>query len=439
MRGRAPWLVALLALTLLAPAAAAPRSQAKPALLTNKPGRVWVRFKQPQGQALHERASALAGVEVDALVGELNAVIVKVAAGQEAHLAARLAARPDVAYALAIPRAQAQRIPNDEGYSRQWGLAAIRAAEAWDVITGTREIVIAVVDTGVDLSHPDLAAQVWTNPGEVPGNGLDDDGNGKVDDVHGWHFYQICSSTECYAMEDANVQDDHHHGTHVAGVAAAATDNRMGVAGVAWGARIMPVKVLGSDGEGWYDDIVRGILYAADNGARIINLSLGGPDPFPPLQEALAYARARGALSVAATGNKSEPVYYPAAYPEAMAVAATDSSDARGSFSNYGPAVSVAAPGVGVESTLPGGQYGLLTGTSVAAPHVAGLAALIWSLHPDYSASQVQRTIELSASDVNAAALPGRDHQLGWGRIDAGRAVRQRIYGYQAPLVHGSR
>lgn len=395
-----------------------------------------MRFRDADAAKMRAAATALPEAQLDGLIEELRSAVLRVPEGTEAEAAARLAARHDVAYALPIPRARAVRAPNDVRLEDQWALTRIGAPAAWDVVTSSSGVIIAVVDTGIDLTHPDLAGQIWTNPGETPANGLDDDGNGKVDDVHGWHFYQICSGGECLALEDANVQDDHGHGTHVAGIAAASTDNGIGIAGVSWGATIMPIKVLDSTGEGWYDDIIRGILYAVHNGARIINLSVGGDEPFEPLREALSYASQQGALTLAAAGNEGKDVLYPARYPEALAIAATDTADARASFSNWGEAISVAAPGVGIASTWSWHSYRTMSGTSMATPHVAGVAALIWTLHPEYSPSQVARTIELSAHDANAETLPGRDPEIGWGRIDAGRAVRQNIYRYQVPLLH---
>ena len=365
--------------------------------------------------------------------------------GKEEAVAKRLAARPEVAYALSIPVAYTLRTPDDPYFPLQWGLTKIGAPAAWEVSTGRSQIIIAIVDTGIDLSHPDLVSRIWTNPGEIPDNGRDDDGNGKVDDVHGWHFYTLESDYDSLAMEDANVQDDNGHGTHVAGIAAAATDNGVGIAGVSWGATVMPVKVLDQAGLGWMDDLARGVLYAAQNGARVINISAGDTQPFAPLQEAIAYARQRGVLTVCAAGNAGNPrpeddgdnIYYPARYPEAMAVAATDSADQRATFSSQGSEVSVAAPGVDILSTYLGGIYQWGSGTSMAAPHVAGLAAILYSLHPEYGPTQIQRTIELAAHDVNAGTLPGKDSQLGWGRIDASRAVSQRVYWYQLPLCRG--
>ena len=195
--------------------------------------------------------------------------------------------------------------------------------------TGSPAIVIALVDSGIALTHPDLASKVWVNQGEIPGNGLDDDHNGKVDDVNGWHFFQQWTPDGYIPTENAIVWDDYGHGTHVAGIAAAASNNGIGIAGISWGARVMPVKVLDQDGDGWYSDIAAGITYAVDNGARIINLSLGGAEASRMLCDATAYAQQKGALLVAAAGNGAAAVYYPAACDGVLAVASTDRVDLR--------------------------------------------------------------------------------------------------------------
>ncbi len=391
-----------------------------------RPGRIWVTFSDGGGSAaLRRKAMALAGGHVIRTAPGLGGIVLEVPVGQEEALARQWAGRTDVACALPIPLVQALETPNDDRYGYQWALPQIQAPRAWDVISSSRTITIAVVDTGVDLTHPDLAGQLWTNADEIPANDVDDDGNGYVDDVHGWN---VADGTN-------DPRDDHYHGTHVAGIAAATADNVLGVAGVSRDATIMPVRVLDRYGYGDYADVIGGILYAADNGARIINLSLGGTESYTPLQEALIYAQDRGALIVAAAGNDgAEGLLYPAAYPEAMAVAATDRSDLRASFSNHGPQLSVAAPGVGVLSTRPGG-YGYLTGTSMAAPHVSGVAALVWALHTSYGPDEVRATIEGSADDVNSAEHPGWDQYLGWGRINAARAVHTETHWAWLPYV----
>ncbi len=298
---------------------------------------------------------------------------------------------PYVEYAEPNYIAHAFTTPNDPYWSSQWGMTKIEAPSAWDITTGSNSVVIAIVDTGVDLFHPDLSGKL----------------------VSGYDFVN----------DDSNPQDDYGHGTHVAGIAAARTNNGTGVAGLSWGAKIMPVKVLDNNGSGGYEDVASGIIYAANNGADIINLSLGGAAPSSVLEDAVEYAYALGYVVVAATGNENSTVSYPARYPEVIAVAATDSNDQRASFSNYGPEVDVAAPGVSIRSTYwwGGSTYGWLSGTSQASPHVAGLAALIWSVSPGLNNTQVESIIKQTAKDLGAA---GRDNYYGFGRINARRALK---------------
>lgn len=316
--------------------------------------------------------------------------------GQEIERAAALAARPDVLYAEPNYLVQASVLPDDPKFGNQWYLTQIRAPEAWDAGVGDSGQIIAVLDTGVDLDHPDLQAKL------VPGYDFVNDDDDPDDD-------QMCNGIS--------------HGTHVAGIAAAATDNQTGVAGLAWATRVMPVKVLNNCGGGTYGGVADGVIYAVDHGADIINLSLGGvcPESAPQtLKAAIDYAYSQGVLVVAAAGNTAGPVLCPAAYASAIAVAATTESDSRAYFSNVGPEVEVAAPGVSIYSTLKDGSYGYKNGTSMATPIVAGLAALIWGEDPALTNVQVRAIITGTAIDLGD---PGRDPSFGWGRVDAFRAL----------------
>jgi thermitase len=319
--------------------------------------------------------------------------IYKLKVDEKADLAQAIRAfksSPYVEYAEPNYIAYISETPNDPYWSSQWGMTRIEAPAAWDITTGSSSVTIAIVDTGVDLFHPDLSGKL----------------------VSGYDFVN----------DDDNPQDDHGHGTHVAGIATARTNNGAGVAGLSWGAEIMPVKAMDDYGRGKNADIANGIIYAANNGADIINLSLSGPDPSSVLEEAVEYAHDLGGVVVAATGNDNATVSYPARYPEVIAVAATDSNDQRASFSNYGPEVDVAAPGVSIRSTYwwGGSTYEWQSGTSQASPHVAGLAALIWSVNPGLSNTQVESIIKQTADDLGAA---GRDNYYGFGRINARRAL----------------
>ena len=270
-----------------------------------------------------------------------------------------------------------------------------------------------MLDTGVALDHPDLASGIWTNPREIPGNGIDDDGNGFVDDVHGWNF----------ALNNNAVADDYGHGTHVAGIAAARINNAIGIAGMAGGATIMPLKVFFPPPNvlGTYEDLIRAMVYATDNGARVINMSLGASSYSRGEEVAVDYAWDHGVVVVAAAGNTGRETYhYPAAHPNAIAVAATTASDTRAGFSTYGDFVDVAAPGSSVFSTLMGGGYGYMGGTSMATPHVAGLAALLFSRNPQLTNAEVRELIEINADDLGTT---GWDPYFGSGRINARKAL----------------
>jgi subtilisin family serine protease len=369
------------------------------------------------------------GSDRDMLTG-LNVTALKVPIGQECVALERLGHNPQVAFAeldYAI-HASEGHVPNDPDWKQQWGLERIGVPQAWRMGTGTSDVLVALLDSGVKRNHPDLVNRLWINPGDIPGNDRDDDANGKVDDVWGWHFYHEWSWDGGHytymPAEDGRVADDNGHGTHVAGIVGAEIDNNIGVTGIAGGTRIMIVKVLDEHGVGWQSDIARGIVYAVDNGAEIINLSMGGETASQTLQEAVGYAATRGVLVVAASGNDGGEVLYPASDSRVLAVAATGPNDLRAGFSNHGSAIDLAAPGVDVYSTWPWGSgYYTKSGTSMAAPHVSGLAALIWSARPGLTVAQVTKIMTATAVDANEDVLPGRDAYLGWGRIDAGAAL----------------
>ena len=298
--------------------------------------------------------------------------------------------------------------PTDPLYPSQWGLAKIGAPSAWDVVVGTPSIAIAIVDTGVDVTHPDLAVQLWTNPGEAPGNGIDDDGNGYVDDVNGWNF----------VADTAEVNDDDGRGTRMAGVAAAETNNGQGIAGLCWNCRIMPVKVVQSGGVANYSDLATGIRYAADKGAKVIVIGTGGYADSPTLRDAIQYAATRSIIIAAAGDDNTDTPFYPAAYPDVLAVGGTTDTDTRASFSNYGAWVNVAAPAVAITTTLNGDGYGPASNTNLAASLTAGLAGLIWSEHSDWSPAMVKAQVIHTAEAI-------ADTGLGSGRINAANAVTQ--------------
>nr|HID59256.1 hypothetical protein [Desulfobacterales bacterium] len=336
----------------------------------------------------------------------------------------------DVEYAEPNYIIRAFRVPNDPHFDRLWGLdnsgqtggeadADIDAPEAWDTQTGSTTVVIAVLDTGVDWDHEDLSDNIWENTDEFPDNGIDDDGNGKVDDVRGWDFVN----------NDNDPDDDNgdtYHGTHVSGTIAAEGNNGIGITGVNWSASIMPLKILNAIGEGSTSDEIDAIQYAIDNGARIINASYGGDSYSKSEYDAINSARDNGILFVAAAGNNgtdndSSP-FYPASYDldNIVSVAATDADDKLADFSNYGArSVDVAAPGVDIYSTKPGNTYQYLDGTSMATPHVSGLAGLIWADDSGQTYSEVKERI-LNGVDTKRN-LDGR--VLSGGRINANNSI----------------
>lgn len=286
--------------------------------------------------------------------------------------------------------------PDDPQYGSLYGLEKLDLPSAWEIQKGSKSITVAVLDTGVDYTHQDLKDNMWSNPDEIPNNGLDDDHNGWVDDVYGIDTYN----------EDGNPYDDHGHGTHCAGIIGARGDNGTGVVGVNWNTQIMALKFLASNGGGSTYDAIAAIDYAIAHGVDVINASFGGRFSSQALYDAVSRANDAGILFVAAAGNDNNDndaeARYPANFdlPNVISVAATDSKDKRAFFSNYGSGtVHVAAPGVSILSTLPSNRYGSLSGTSMAAPHITGSAALILAEHPDYSPVQVKNLL-INTSDV---------------------------------------
>ncbi|MCE5208493.1 MAG: S8 family serine peptidase [Chloroflexi bacterium] len=285
--------------------------------------------------------------------------------------------------------------PNDPDFSLQYYLNNIRAPRGWDFTTGSPAVTIAILDTGIDLAHVDLAGKL----------------------VPGFDF----------VYDDEIPQDENGHGTLVAGIAAAITNNGVGMAGVSWGAQIMPLRVLDAAGNGSYTNLAEAIIWATDNGARVINMSVGGVNYSETLEEAVDYAVKQGAILVAATGNTgASTVLYPAALPGVIGVGATDSSNHLASFSNTGAGVDVVAPGVSIFSTYPGNIYRYSSGTSMAAPQVAGFAALLASLPELPYSSQIVDMIESSAKDLGRS---GRDSSYGHGLIQVGPAIRSVVEG----------
>ncbi len=384
--------------------------------LPHAPGELLVGLRNVPLRASPEAQVTALAADLDADVMEridaLGIARLRVPESRLALALSRLRSDPRVDWAEPNYLFRLDFTPNDPLYSSHQVayLGRLKVEDAWDVTTGRSNVIIAVLDTGVDMTHPDLKESIWTNPGEVPDNGLDDDGNGFVDDVHGWDF----------ADEDNDPSDDYGHGTHVSGIAAARINNAVGIAGIAGGTTIMPVDVFGG-GIGTYADLIQAIVYATDNGADIINMSLGALSYSRGEEAAVEYAWQRGVILVGAAGNYGNGAWhYPAAHEHVIGVAATDATDRRAGFSSYGPFVSVSAPGLSIMSTYRGGQYNYMSGTSMATPHVSGLAALILSRNPTLSNAQVRSIIESTADDLGD---PGWDPYYGHGRINAGRAL----------------
>jgi subtilisin family serine protease len=297
-------------------------------------------------------------------------------------------------------------IPNDPRYNEQYGLALIGAPQAWGSSAGSREVIIGVVDTGIDYLHPDLVDNVWINGGEISGNGIDDDGNGFVDDVYGWNFDAGTN----------NNMDDNGHGTHVSGTIGASGNNGIGVTGVAWNVQVLGCKGLDKNGSGFFSSIAACIDYITAlklRGENIfaVSMSLGG-NRSALLERALIRARDAGLLVIAAAGNESSNNDRVPAFPASssldnvISVAAVDSRSSLASFSNFGvKSVDLAAPGVGILSTFPRefgglGGYGSISGTSMATPHVSGAAALVASINPTLTAGQMREVLLQSVTQV---------------------------------------
>ncbi|WP_128896036.1 S8 family peptidase [Longirhabdus pacifica] len=283
-----------------------------------------------------------------------------------------------------------ENIPNDALFdSYQWNLPIINTIEGWNYSKGSEEIKVAVIDTGVDLNHSDLQGKLLEGKNVL--------------------------------NENQQPSDEVGHGTHVAGIISSLVNNEEGIAGMSWYNKIMPVKVLDDSGMGSSYDVAAGIIWAVDNGARVINMSLGNYAQSEFLADAVQYAYEKNVVLVAATGNDStEQPGYPAAYPQVLAVSATNEQKNRAVFSNFGDYVDITAPGENIPSTYPGNQYASLSGTSMASPHVTALAAMILSNRPDLTNEEVMNIIRQSCDDLGSE---GKDKDFGYGQINVNRAL----------------
>ena len=357
---------------------------------------VVVKFQDYVTPTMIDQIVVSRGARVYRYIASLNVYVLRTKRYEAVTVVNTLRQDPAVAWAELNYEANAVLTPSDPDYgdpTKVYAPQIINAATAWDYTTGAGDVIVAVVDSGVSLNHPEFAGRL------LPG-------------------YDFVNN-------DNDPSDDQGHGTHVAGIVAAAMNNDQGTTGIAPNVLILPVKVLDVNNLGYWANIAAGITYAVDNDAQVINLSLGGATTSQVLREAVLYAAANGVFVAAAAGNNgvSTP-FYPAYYDETMAVAASDAQDARWALSNYGSWVDIAAPGSTIWSTYwisanPNG-YQFMSGTSMAAPHVAGLAALLLSSRPQLASTDMRAIIQQTAADRGD---PGRDIYYGWGRINAGAAL----------------
>ena len=335
----------------------------------------------------------------------------------------QLRSLPEIKGADIVPTVHAHYLPNDYDSTVLAHLHLIKAPTAWDLSKGHRRIRIAILDNGVLRHHPDLQANIWQNPLEVAADGLDNDGNGYIDDTTGWD------------VGDADADPDpprrsFRHGSHIAGCAAAVTDNDSGVAAIGYGCALMPVKLASDNGfaDSYpFSSVLKGMEYAIATGADILNMSFGTTVAFPSGQALTDIGRARGILLVAAAGNQGDSTLeYPASYTGVVSVAATDLQDKRASFATYNRDVDLCAPGVGINSTIPGSSlrptYQRQQGSSQASGIVSGLLGLMLSLNPCLDPDEAERILKASAVNIDHLN-PGYAGQLGAGRIDAAEAL----------------
>ena len=359
---------------------------------------ILVKFKSGATKDVVEKAHFQNNGKVIDIIPEINVQIVKVEKNKVIEKLSAYKHDPNVEFAEPDYLAQAVSIPNDVYFEEQWGMTKIQAPEAWDITKGSKKIKIAILDTGIDQDHEDLASKIAVNKNFTSSK--------TIDDMFG-------------------------HGTHVAGIAAACTDNNKGVAGAGYSSTLMNIKVLGDDGSGYYSWVARGIIWSVNKGVKVINLSLAGDQPSKMLEMAVDYAWRKGVVIVAAAGNEGNSVpLYPAAYQNCIAVGATDKNGTRAFFSNYGDWVDLAAPGMNIFSTTPNHEnflnnygialnYDYLMGTSMASPHVAGIAALVFAKYHGISNAKVREKLE-EGTDPAAGFEP-------WpiGRVNAYKALTE--------------
>jgi subtilisin family serine protease len=387
--------------------------EADPTLLYN-PNAIFVKFDSAKSEAYRANVRALVGdgwLEKYTIIPDVELIHVR---GSIPEAIARV--RPYVVYAEPDYVQHALNTPNDTSFNLEWGMnntgqtvngdpgtagADIRAPLAWNVFTGDPNFIVADIDTGIQYSHPDLSANAWTNPGETPGNGIDDDGDGFIDDIHGWDFY----------ANDNDPNDENGHGTHTSGTVGARGNNGLGVTGVNWQCKLMGLRFLSPGGSGVSSGAVSCVQFCVLKNVKVSNNSWGGGPFDQSLHDAIQNAASIGHLFVCAAGNNginidSSP-FYPASFnlPNQIVVASTNNDDGKSSFSNYGiNTVALGAPGENVYSTWFGSSYQYDSGTSMATPHVAGAVALVWGLNPSFTYQQVKYRIVSTVRPINSLA-----------------------------------
>lgn len=392
--------LSLAASFITAPSFAAANGQTEDNPQSAAPQQMIVKFKDnaPKIKNYH--------VEDTSVGGDRSLVSLDVPGGKTIHTALKeMNARKDVEYAEPDYQIKLNSVPNDPLYAKQWYHKVIHTDQAWELTKGSEATVVAVIDDGIDVSHPDLQGRI-TAPFDIVGN------------------------------TDKTIPAG-EHGTHVAGIIAASADNGAGGSGIAPDVKIMPINIFGTDSYGHEaadtSDVIDAIHYAVDHGAKIISMSLGEYEKSTALDEAVQDAYKKGVLIIAAAGNDHTSFpNYPAAYDHVISVTSTNSNDRISSFSNYGSTIDLAAPGNNILSTLPGNRYGYLSGTSMAVPMVSGVAALVWSKNPSMTNAQVADDLFQSAVDLGTS---GKDTVYGWGRIDAAKALEVKTLTPPAPEV----
>lgn len=405
------------------------------------PGEYVVKFKDNAVAARSlNTLTASVGSYVKDVIPNLNTIVIKRPVFEtQSNVLITLRQNPSVEFIEPNYIYRASKVPNDVMFGQLWGMLNvgqqdssrkegvagmdIGAEKAWDITTGSKDVIVAVIDTGVNYKHPDLADNMWTNEAELNGQtGVDDDGNGIVDDIYGANFVNADKPT-------GNPLDDNGHGSHCAGTIAGVGDNGMGVVGVAWQARVMGVKFLSGSGSGSLDGALKGIDYAVSMGAKVLSNSWGGGGYSDILKAAIERSHQANTLFVAAAGNESNnndsSPTYPATYdvPNVLSVAAIDNRGKMASFSNYGKkSVHIAAPGVNIVSSVLGQKYDSFSGTSMATPHVSGVAVLLASAEPNLTGVEMKQRLMETA--VPIAGMKGKSVS---GLVNAYKALTNEV------------